>query len=151
MIHKLLAAVLLITLIALVPGCGTGSAEETLTFSELITGADNYNGKTITVEGFYFSGFEITALAGSLGHAQYDPDRIVPQQPLIWTMLERGIQAELDTQTDTPSGYPEYFGKVRVTGTFETGETYGHMNAYNYRLTVSKTEVLGWTQSEGGY
>lgn len=148
MVRKTALAALVILILALVPAaCSgiTGADNEVLTFSDLIVKADDYNGKKVTVEGFYFSGFEIIALAGSLGHAQYDPERVVPEQPLIWTMLERGIQQEIYTQTDTPSGYPEYFGKVRVTGEFETGETYGHMNAYKYRLTVTNTVVLDWT------
>ena len=148
MIRKQMLIALVIMIFALVPvACNgsTGDTDKILTFSELITSADEYNGKTVTVEGFYFSGFEITALAGSLGWAEFEPERIVPQQPLIWTSLERNIQSELLTQTKTPSGYPEYFGKVRVTGKFETGETYGHMNAYTFKLTVTSTAVLAWT------
>ncbi len=148
MVRKTALVLLVILVLAWVPaGCSaiTGAGEDTLTFSELIARADDYNGKTVTVEGFYFSGFEITALAGVLGQAEFDPERTVPEQPLIWTMPERGLQSELHTQTKTPSGYPEYFGRVRVTGKFETGETYGHMNAYNYRLTATSTVVLEWT------
>jgi hypothetical protein len=140
-------AVLLLLAVPVLAGCGQ-SNNESVTFSELISQAQNYNGKTVTFEAFYFSGFEISALAESLGPALSNPSRITPQGTLIWTTgLPSDIFEQLYVQTDTPSGYPEQFGKVLVTGTFETGETYGHMNAYNYKLTITTAEVLDWTPS----
>ena len=49
----------------LVSGCVRLSAP-TVTFDQLFSDPSRYNGKTITMEGFYFSGFEIIVLAEKL-------------------------------------------------------------------------------------
>jgi hypothetical protein len=140
------AVVILAILSAAVAGCG-GSAQPSLTFPQLIADADKYNGQTVTFEAFDFSGFEISALAASLGPSSSNPSRIVPEGDLIW--IKGGITEDLFnrlyTQSDTPSGYPEHFGKVKVTGKFETGGQYGHMNAYRYQITITSAELLEWS------
>lgn len=55
------------------------------------------------------------------------------------------VSSRLYVQTDTPSGYAEHFGKVRVTGDFETGARYGHMDAYSYQITVKSAESVDWS------
>jgi hypothetical protein len=59
--HLLLSVLVLSTLSTIFGGCGS-SANESVTFSQLISQADKYNGKTVTLEAFYFSGFEISAI-----------------------------------------------------------------------------------------
>ena len=106
-----------------------------------------YNNTFITVDGFYFSGFEIAALASALAPATYNPDNFTPVQPLIWVSgsLGQDVYDNLYEQTDTPSGYPEHYGKVSITGEFMYGDTYGHLNAYNYQITVISARLLSWT------
>jgi hypothetical protein len=118
-----------------------------LSVTGLISQPDKYNGKEITVEGYYFSGFEISALAGELAAANYKPGNLVPQAPLIWLTgdLGPGVYNQLYQQADTPSGYDERYGMVRVTGIFQYGGKYGHMNAYPYLLTVSTGTLLPWS------
>lgn len=115
-------------------------------FAELIADPARYNGRDIAVEGFYFSGFEIAALAGSLAPASR-PGNVMPVQPLIWikTTVSVDPESRLCLQQNTPSGYDEHYGKVRLEGRFEYGGTYGHMNAYSYQLVVTRAEVLPWT------
>lgn len=126
---------------------GCGSSEKTITFSQLISQAEKYNGNTVTFEAFYFSGFEISALSGSLGPSNDGIWRIIPSQPLIW--VKGGISQEfhnkLSKQTTTPSGYAERFGKLKVTGTFETGGQYGHLDAYEYQIDITSVELLEWS------
>jgi hypothetical protein len=140
------AVVILALLCAAIAGCG-GSTQPSLTFAQLISQADKYNGQTVTFEAFDFSGFEISALADSLGPYSYNPARVVPTGDLIW--IKGGITEDLFnrlyTQPDTPSGYPEHFGKIKVTGKFETGGQYGHMNAYKYQITITSAELLEWS------
>lgn len=126
---------------------GCGNATQSVTFSHLISEADKYNGKVVTFEAFYFAGFEISALTESVGPSTSGEWRIVPNGTLIWE--ESGITEELFnklyTQTQTPSGYPERIGKIKVTGKFETGGKYGHMDAYRYQIAITSAELLEWT------
>jgi len=131
--------------ISLLAGCGRSSSS--VSFEQLVSDAEKYDGKTVTLDAFYFSGFEISALSGSLQPASSGEWRIVPSQPLIW--IEGGIPEEtfntLFKQTSTPSGYPEYYGKMNVTGIFETGGQYGHLGAYKYQIIVAEARLLEWT------
>ena len=139
-------ALLLLALVLAGSGCGA-AAGAGLTFSQLTSQADKYNGRTVTFEAFYFSGFEISALAESLGPASTGPWRIVPSGDLIW--VKGGITQELldrlYTQSITPSGYQERFGKLKVTGNFETGQGYGHLDAYRHQIKITDAELLDWT------
>lgn len=119
----------------------------TVTFDQLIAQPETYNGTFVTLEGFYFSGFEISALASELAPAPYNPENVTPKQPLIWITgnLGQDVYDNLSQQTNTPSGYPEHFGKVQITGQFQYGGKYGHLDAYNYQLTVISAKLLPWS------
>jgi hypothetical protein len=136
-----LMAALALVLALLMGGCGEKS-DATLSFKDLTAHAGDYNGKTVTVRAYFFGGFEITALTAALQTATGDLTRTVPTNPMIWMMSKVAFQDQLSKQTETPSGYPEYFGEVIVTGQFETGGQYGHMNAYQYQLTATSVKVL---------
>lgn len=123
--------------------------KETVTFNELIAQPDNFNGKQATVEGFYFSGFEIVSLSDNLIASTYRPENLAPKPPLIWIEgnLGENVYNRLYVQNNTPSGYPEHFGKVKITGTFTSGGKYGHLDSYQYKITISKAELLPWSPS----
>jgi hypothetical protein len=143
----LLSAIILTILSWLISGCGAGGSNQALTFSQLISQANKYNGQTVTLEAFYFSGFEISALSESVGPPDSGNWRIIPKGTLVW--VESGISQEiydkLYRQSDTPSGYEERVGKLKVIGKFETGGKYGHMDAYSYKIAVTQAELLEWT------
>ena len=133
-----------------ISSCG-GSSSQSVTFSQLISQADKYNGNTVTFEAYYFAGFEISALSEAVGVPGTGEWRIVPKGTLIW--VESGITEELFnklyTQTQTPSGYPEHIGRLKVTGKFETGSKYGHLDAYRYQIAITTAEQLEWTPPPG--
>ncbi len=141
--------VLAVSIIILAVGCG-GNSTNSITFAQLTGEPGRYNGKTVTVEAFYFSGFEISAIAGSVAPANSGVYRLVPTGPLVW--VEGGISQELQNslygQTDTPSGYIERIGKLKVTGKFETGK-FGHLDAYQYQINITKAEKLDWSPPPG--
>jgi hypothetical protein len=126
-------------------GC-VGSVGKSISFSDLISQAEKYNGKTVTLEAFYFSGFEISALSETVGPSTSGPWRIVPKGTLIWVEggLSQAVIDRLYRQTTSPSGYAEQIGKLKVTGKFETGK-FGHLDAYQYNITISSAEVLDWS------
>ena len=147
-VKKLIPLLILVLSIAslILSGCG-GGADQPVTFSQLISQADRYNGKIVTLEAFYFSGFEISALSGSVGPADSGAWRIVPTGTLIWATgnISQELYDQLYAQTFTPSGYTERLGRLKITGKFETGGRYGHLDAYQYRMTVTSAELLEWT------
>jgi hypothetical protein len=147
---KYISFVLVLSLLSIIiVGCGSNSSisDNSFTFAQLISQADKYNNKTVTMEACYFGGFEISVLCEAVGPSTYDSSRIVPTGALIW--VEKGISEEifnkLYVQTNTPSGYAEHIGKLKVTGIFITGGHYGHMNAYNYKITITTAELLDWS------
>jgi hypothetical protein len=139
-------ALVLAVLSLVISGC-SGDANQSVTFSQLISQADKYNGKTVTFEAFYFAGFEISALSTSVGPSTFGNGRIAPVGTLIW--VKSGIPEDLFnrlyTQTQTPSGYPEHIGKLKISGKFETGGKYGHLDAYQYQISITSAEQLEWS------
>ncbi len=142
----ILPLVLTLSILSIVVS-GCSSVDQSVTFSQLISQADKYNGKTVMLEAFYFSGFEISAISESVGPASSDVWRIVPTGTLVWVAggISQELQNKLYTQTATPSGYPEHYGKLKVTGIFETGGRYGHLDAYLYQIAITNAELLEWT------
>lgn len=147
----ILALALLFALSTFSIGCSNSISNQTITFAQLISQANKYNGKTVTFEAFYFSGFEISALSESVGPSNSGVWRIVPKGTLIW--VESGIAQEIYNklygQTDTPSGYTERIGKLRIAGKFETGGKYGHLDAFEHKIAITHAEILEWTPPPG--
>jgi hypothetical protein len=125
----------------------SANVNPSVSFSELIGHPEKYNGKTVTVEGFYFRGFEIVALCGLLGPSQSSPGNQAPDTELVWLegSLPDAVNSILYEQNDVPTGYPQYFAKIKVTGLFETGSSYGHLNGYKYQLTIYGADLIPWT------
>jgi hypothetical protein len=149
MVNKkyLLSFILVLCILSLaIAGCSS-STEQTITFSQLISQADKYNGKLVTFEAFFFAGFEIQALSGSVGPSTSGPWRIVPTGTLIWVKggITQEILNQMVSQTVTPSGYTEHIGKLKVTGNFEAGSKYGHLDAYQYQINITSAELLEWS------
>jgi hypothetical protein len=115
-----------------------------VTFNELISQPASFNNRYMTLDAYYFSGFEISALASSLVPSTVNPQNVTPAQPLIWVTgdLGQSVYQNLKQQTNTPSGYTEYYGHVRITGLFQYGDHYGHLDAYNYLITVNTAAIL---------
>jgi hypothetical protein len=141
---RFILAVLIFSIILIGTSC---SSPRTLVVPQLTSHPYKYNSKQVTVEGFYFAGFEIAALSNGLGPSTYKTGNVIPEQPLIWIEGNLGdnVYIHLYVQNDTPSGYPERYARVKVTGTFHYGENYGRLNAYKYMLTVTSGEILEWS------
>ena len=117
-----------------------------INFDRLLQQAESFNGQNVSVEGYYISGFEISAFCGELEPSTSSPGNQAPATDLVWIQgsLPEAVSSGLYEQHDIPTGYPQYFGKVEITGLFETGN-YGHLNAYKYRLTISDAELISWS------
>lgn len=116
--------------------CGQDSA---LSIQKLISDAQQYNGKQVTVNGFYLKGGE-------------SPDVSV-LAPVIST-LDNGLNARPNGDAIWVDSFPEAllgqlhqpgdatYGLVRLTGQFEAGGSYGPGGQYKYRVQVASAESI---------
>jgi len=127
------------------PGCGHDKDQE-VTFKELLANPSEYDGKGITIVGFYFQGFEVSVIAENLEYSGYAEGHLVPKSEMVW--IEGGIPREIFNSLYLQSmmGPEERYGKVRVTGTFEYGEKYGHLGGYNSQIIPSDVVLLEWSR-----
>jgi hypothetical protein len=145
--YKYLWSFILVLSLLSVVLSGCGGQVEFVDFSQLISEPDQYKEQTIILDAFYFSGFEISALSESLEPSGSSNGNLVPVGTLIWVAggLSQALYDKLYTQTETLSGYAERFGKMRIAGKFESGGKYGHLNGYNYQITITSAIPLEGT------
>jgi hypothetical protein len=118
-----------------------------ITFSQLIADPAKYNGQTVTIDGFWFDGFEIEVLAERLIPSSYAQGNLQPDGVKIWGYggIPTEISRQLYLQPDNSTGYQAHYGKVELTGTLEFGGGYGQMNSYQYQITVQSAKLLTWS------
>jgi hypothetical protein len=139
-----LALVALVSLTGvLAPGCRTAPAEE-VTFEGLFSNPERYNGREITLEGFYFHGFETIVLAERLALSGYAEGHLIPAGKMLW--VEGGIPLDIYNRLYIQSmmGPEERYGKLRITGVFSYGGQYGHLGGSDAQITPRETELLDW-------
>lgn len=109
-----------------------------ISFTDLAANPESYTGKYVTIEGYWFDGFEIAVLAERLEASDFAEGNVQPVGILIWTVggLSEEVSGKLYLQDNNVTGYPAHYGKVDLTGTLEYGGEYGHMNSYSYRLNI---------------
>jgi hypothetical protein len=125
----------------------TTTISSLITFSELTTSPAKYNNQSITIEGFWFDGFETEVLAERLIPSSFAQGNFQPDGVKIW--VYGGIPVEISQllylQPDNSTGYTAHYGKVELTGILEYGGQYGQMNAYQYQLTVQSAKMIPWS------
>ncbi len=143
-----LSGFLLIT--ASLSGCGVKStttpAGSSVFFAQLAANPGKYNGQTVTFEGYYFSGFEIAVLCENLIPEEGWAGNYMPDGIKIWATgsFPDAVKSKLYVQPNNPTAYPAYYGKVQATGTLSHGGKYGHMDAYQYQITIADIKLLDW-------
>jgi hypothetical protein len=142
---SLLATVCLFGIGAL--GCHWVGEEQTreVTFEQLLVNPEQYHGRQITQEGFYFQGFEVVVLSERLELSGYAEGHLIPKGRMLW--IEGGIPLEIYDRLyeQDMMGPEERYGKLRVTGRFEYGGQYGHLGGYDAQITPSEVELLPWS------
>lgn len=116
-------------------------------FDKIKDEPEKYNGQNVTFTGFWFDGFEIAVVAESLTPQPFWPGNYQPSGSLIWVQggLPDEVSTKLYLQPNNPTGYPAHYGEVEVTGLFEYGGKYGHMDAYKYQIQIQGARWLDWT------
>ena len=140
-------SVILILLITFSGGCGSSAR---VTFDELLSKQEQYNGKTVTIDGIYVNGWEWTILAENIafiGSSDSKELKVVGNSIWFAGFLPQYVRDHLYQYT-SPGAGPQHYGKIRVTGIFESGGKYGNMDAYKFRITASKVELLDWKSPE---
>lgn len=134
----------LLILIVSTAGCNQSLNKE-VTFDQLLSSISAYNGKDITIEGFYFQGWEIIVLSEKLEVSGYSDGHLVPKGRMIW--VSGGISKEVYDRLNEQQqrGPLERFGKVRITGKFEYGGKYGHLGGYDQQITPIETTIIPWS------
>jgi hypothetical protein len=118
-----------------------------VSFAQLVAAPQEYNNQTITIEGFWFDGFEIEVLTERLIPSDFAPGNLQPDGLKIWIKngLPEDVSQQLYLQPNNPTGYPAHYGKVEITGVLEYGGQYGHMNAYQYQFTMQAAKMIPWS------
>lgn len=142
-----LALIFLLLIVGLVVGCSDEQStnKEEVSFDQIFSNPDQYKDKYVTVEGFYFSGFEIMALSEKLEYSGYAEGHLEPQGRMVW--IEGGIPKEVYDllYKQQMMGPLERYGKLRVEGKFEYGAKYGHLGAYGAQIIPLEIELLQWS------
>jgi hypothetical protein len=139
-----------IILLAVILWVGYGLDPSPVPFSKLINEPERYNGRTISVEGIYVNGWGWTILTEYAAYIGTGNNReLKPVGDSIWmeNPVPQEIQAQLYKITN-PAGEIAYYGKLKISGKFETGGRYGPSNQFKYRITTKKVELLDWTLPE---
>ena len=144
---KRFAALILVCLlltIGSIPGCNQSRAEE-VTFDQLFSNPNGYSNRDVTIEGFFFQGFEIIALSERLELSGLAVGHLVPRGRMIWVSggISKDVYDSLSQQQ--MMGPIERYGKVRMTGKFESGGKYGHVGGYDQQITPTETGILPWS------
>jgi len=140
-------AVALVCLFAFgISGCQRAGGGQTgeVTFEELFARPEQYHERQITLEGFYFLGFEVMVLSEGLEYSGYAEGHLIPQGKMLW--IEGGIPSDTYNQLyrQDMMGPDERYGKMRVSGQFEHGGHYGHLGGYDSQITLAEAALLDW-------
>ena len=142
-----LIRVLLLSIVGLTIGCSKEQAAEVqvVDFDQLLTSPEQYNGQDVTIEGFFFHGFEIVVLSEYLEYSGYAEGHLVPKGKMLW--IEGGISKEVYDRLykQEMMGPTERYGKIMLKGKFEYGGKYGHLGAYSSQIVPSEVEFLLWS------
>jgi hypothetical protein len=114
-------------------------------FEQWLSDPDQYNSQEITIDGYYFEGFEIIVLSEKLNYSGQAEGLFIPTGRMLW--IEGGIPQEIfdSLYQQDVMGPTERYGQIRIKGKFEYGGEYGHLGQYAYQVIPSEVWLLSWT------
>jgi hypothetical protein len=139
MMHRPIRALLLAAfLMGVLAACGVPGGSD-LIVPDLISKAQDYNGKQVTVSGYYIS------RAGNPGLSVLAP---------VVSTLDNGLDAQPAGDAIWVDGFPEaalsglhqpgdaVYGLVRMSGQFDAAGGYGPGGSYKYQIRVAAAEPI---------
>lgn len=116
-----------------------------VTFDQLFANPYYYNGKYVTIEGFYFHGFEVVVLSERLEYSTYAKGHLTPEGRMVW--IEGGIPREVydELYQQTMMGPEERYGKVKLTREFHCSGQYEYLGAYSSQIIPIEVVLLRWS------
>lgn len=143
--RKLLTLAVLLSLLIFPSGCRENWDTPQVTFGELFARPENYNEKNITIEGYFFQGWETIVFSEELDYFLSSQRALAPGGRMMW--VEGGIPKDIYDRLHTQQspGPEERFGRVKVTGTFRYGGSYGHLGGFKAEIAPAKVTLLDWT------
>jgi hypothetical protein len=153
--HRAIRALLLLALLgSALTACGVSDAgnslggllgrDSALYVPDLLTKAQDYNGKTVTVDGAYVGRANANLSVLSLGVSTLDNG--LDAQPLGDPIWLEGFPKEAASSLHQPGD--AVYGFVRVKGQFDSGGSYGPENKYHYRIRVTSAEPIERVQRQ---
>lgn len=112
--------------------------EGKVNFFELQRNPEQYNGQTITTQGYYFWNSVIYVLAEGVSTEE---DGASPQ-PLGTPIWMEGFPPDQSAQLNVGPNNSYVWGPVEVTGSFQTGGGFGKDGAYQSLFTVQSATPL---------
>ena len=116
-------------------------------FERWFSDPNQYNGQEITIDGYYFSGFEIIVLSEKLGYSGQAEGHLIPTGRMLW--IEGGIPSEIydGLHQQEMMGPTERYGQIFIKGILEYGGEYGHLGQYTFQIVplevwrINKTPI----------
>jgi hypothetical protein len=99
---------------------------------------DAYNGQTITTQGYYFWNSAIYVLAEGIS-TEEDGSSPQPIGKIIWM---EGFPPDKSAELNVGVNNSYVWGKVEVTGSFQSGGNFGRDGAYPSFIQVQSATVL---------
>ena len=129
----------------MLPGCKQQEISQkftVVTFKQLISNPNKYDGKDIEIEGYFYQGFETIVLSERLDPSGFMEGHLVPKGHMLW--IEGGIPREIYDRLEQQQmmGPTERYGKVVMNGLFEYGGEYGHLGQFESQLIPSSVVLL---------
>ena len=109
-----------------------------VTIFDLADRADQYNGQTITTQGYYFWNSIIYVLAEGIA-TEEDGSSPRPIGKIIWM---EGFPPDKSAELNVGINNSYVWGKVEVTGSFQSGGNFGRDGAYPSFIQVQSATVL---------
>ena len=116
-----------------------------VTFEQLFSALEEYSGKDIVIEGYYYQGWETIVLCEELVYSGKAPGHLIPNGKMLW--IENGVPREIYDSAfqQQMMGPLERYAKVRIEGTFEYGGKYGHLGGFDSQVIPSEVALVPWS------
>jgi hypothetical protein len=145
--YLVILSVVLLVIFGIVIGYYALDEEKALeiNFEKFFNNPEQFDGKNVIIEGFYFHGWEIIVLCEKLELSGYAEGHLVPGGRMIW--VEGGIPRDVYDMlyNQQMMGPEESFGKIRILGVFEYGGKYGHLGGFIAQIIPQKVDLVKWS------